>query len=159
MLMLNLELKIPPPVVAALTAAAMWAASQWSGPGGPLDGLPADWRLAATLAVALVGAGFDVGGVLGFLRAKTTVNPMKPERSAALVTSGLYRITRNPMYLGMALLLLAWALYLASATALLGPLVFMLYITRFQIRPEERALSARFGGEFASYCARVRRWL
>ena len=63
------------------------------------------------------------------------------------------------MYVGMALILLAWAIYLGSGTALLGPLAFALYITRFQIQPEERVLALRFGTDFAGYCARVRRWL
>ena len=155
----NLELKIPPPIVAALTAGAMWAAAQWIGFNGLFAGLPPGWRTAGALFIGLIGLGFDLTGVLGFIRAKTTVNPLKPERSAALVTSGIYRITRNPMYVGMALLLLAWAIYLGSGTALLGPLVFALYITRFQIQPEERVLAVRFGSGFASYCAQVRRWL
>ena len=157
--MVTLELKIPPPIVAALTALAMWAASKLLGLNGLFAHVQPDWRNIAALVIALIGAGFDLTGIVGFIRARTTVNPMKPERSAALVTSGVYRITRNPMYVGMALLLLAWAVVLGSGTALLGPLAFGLYITRFQIQPEERVLSARFGGEFAGYCARVRRWL
>lgn len=157
--MSKLDLKIPPPLAAALTAGAMWAAAKWLGMNGLFAGMPPGWRLAAAGLIALIGLGFDLTGVHGFIRAKTTVNPLKPERSAALVTSGIYRITRNPMYVGMALILLAWAIYLGSGAALLGPLVFALYITRFQIQPEERALAVRFGGEFAGYCARVRRWL
>ncbi len=157
--MSKIELKIPPPLVAAITAGAMWAAAQWVGLNGLFADVPPGWRIAAAGGIALIGLGFDLTGVLGFIRAKTTVNPMKPERSAALVTSGIYRVTRNPMYVGMALILLAWAIYLGSGTALLGPLVFALYITRFQIHPEERVLAARFGSEFAAYRARVRRWL
>ncbi len=157
--MSKIELKIPPPLVAAITAGAMWAAAQWVGLNGLFADVPPGWRIAAVGGIALIGLGFDLTGVLGFIRAKTTVNPMKPERSAALVTSGIYRVTRNPMYVGMALILLAWAIYLGSGTALLGPLVFALYITRFQIHPEERVLAARFGSEFAAYRARVRRWL
>jgi protein-S-isoprenylcysteine O-methyltransferase Ste14 len=157
--MSKLELKIPPPVVAAFTAGAMWIAARWIGLSGLFAGVPPDWRIGAALFIALIGLGFDLTGVLGFIRAKTTVNPLKPERSAALVTGGIYRITRNPMYVGMALILLAWAIYLGSGTALVGPLAFALYITRFQIQPEERVLAGRFGSEFESYCARVRRWL
>lgn len=157
--MSKLELKIPPPLVAAITAGAMWAAAQWIGFNGLFAGVPPGWRMTAALLVALIGLGFDLTGVLGFIRAKTTVNPLKPERSAALVTSGIYRVTRNPMYVGMALILLAWAIYLGSGIALLGPLAFALYVTRFQIQPEERVLALRFGTDFAGYCARVRRWL
>jgi protein-S-isoprenylcysteine O-methyltransferase Ste14 len=153
--MSSLELKIPPPVVGLLVAVAMWAVSRY----GVLEGVPPAWRIVAALALVAVGGVFDVAGLIAFRRAKTTVNPMKPEKSAALVTSGVYRFTRNPMYVGMAFFLLAWAVYLASPWALLGPVIFAAYITRFQIKPEERVLAARFGAEFASYRARVRRWL
>ena len=151
----SLELKVPPPAVALVVALALWWATRY----GVLEGVPPPWRIGAALAVAAVGAAFDVAGIIAFRRAKTTVNPMKPEKSVALVSSGVYRITRNPMYVGMVFILLAWAVYLASAWALFGPLLFAAYITRFQIKPEERVLAARFGPEFARYRARVRRWL
>ena len=153
--MASLELKIPPPAVALVVGLSMWWVSRY----GVLEGVPLAWRIGVALAVAAVGACFDVAGILAFRREKTTVNPMKPEKSAALVSSGVYRITRNPMYVGMVFILLAWAVYLASPWALFGPLAFAAYITRFQIKPEERVLAARFGDEFASYTARVRRWL
>ena len=84
---------------------------------------------------------------------------MSPEKSSALVCTGIYKYSRNPMYLGMALLLLAWAIYLASAWALLGVLAYVLYITRFQIIPEERVMEKLFGQEYLAYKAKVRRWL
>ena len=151
----SLELKVPPPAVALVVALAMWWVSRY----GVLEGVPLAWRVGVALVVAAVGAAFDVAGVLAFRRAKTTVNPMKPEKSAALVCSGVYRITRNPMYVGMVFILLAWAVVLASLWALFGPILFAVCTTRFQIKPEERVLAARFGDEFASYRARVRRWL
>lgn len=151
----KLELKIPPPAVALLLAVAMWGLSRWTP---PVELAPAV-RLAAAALIALAGLGFDLAGVISFRRARTTVNPLRPEKAAAVVTSGVYRITRNPMYLGMALILLAWAVFLSSAWALLGPLMFVLYITRFQIKPEERVLAALFGSSYADYRASVRRWL
>ncbi|WP_309679403.1 isoprenylcysteine carboxylmethyltransferase family protein [Polaromonas sp.] len=150
-----LELKIPPPAVAALTAGAMWGLSVLA----PLVALAPALRVTAALLIALVGAGFDLAGIIAFWRAKTTVNPMKPDTSVALVCTGVYRFTRNPMYVGLALILLAWAVYLSSGWALLGPVAFGLYITRFQIRPEERVLAARFGSRYAAYQAGVPRWL
>ena len=151
----SLELKIPPPVVVVLVALAMGWVSRY----GVLEGVPLVWRVGAALVFAAVGAAFDVAGIIAFRRAKTTVNPMKPEKSAVLVSSGVYRITRNPMYVGMVFILLAWAVVLASLWALFGPILFAVCTTRFQIKPEERVLAARFGDEFASYRARVRRWL
>lgn len=151
-----LELKIPPPLVAAVAAAGMVSVSLWLG---PVLALPSGLRIGGALALAALGAGFDVSGLWMFRKARTTFSPLRPDRSAAVVQTGVYRITRNPMYLGMVLILLGLALYLASPWAFLGPLAFAAYITRFQIVPEERALTERFGEAYAAYCARVRRWL
>ena len=150
-----LELKVPPPILALLIAAAMWGASLAT----PAAALPPNIRLVATIALALAGVAISIAGVAAFRRAKTTLNPLKPGTSSSLVTSGIYRFTRNPMYLGLATALLAWATFLSSAWSVLGPLVFILYMTRFQILPEERALSGIFGAAYAEYQAKVRRWL
>ncbi len=125
----------------------------------PVLALPEGLRIALSLALAGIGLGFDILGLLAFRKAKTTINPLQPERSTQIVSTGVYRVTRNPMYLGMALMLLGLAVYLASPWALLGPLAFAAYLTRFQIRPEEQALTARFGAAYTTYCAQVRRWL
>jgi protein-S-isoprenylcysteine O-methyltransferase Ste14 len=109
--------------------------------------------------LGVTGVAVAVGGVMSFRRAKTTVNPLKPETSVALVSTGVYSFTRNPMYLGMVLALFAWALYLSSIWSFVGPVLFALYITRFQIVPEERVLDRLFGTPFAEYKKRVRRWL
>jgi len=98
-------------------------------------------------------------GMVSFWRAKTTMNPTKADAVSSLVTGGVFRFTRNPMYLSLLLYLLAWAVYLSSWLALLLLPAFVLYINRFQIRPEERALSSLFGSEYAAYKGRVRRWL
>ena len=84
---------------------------------------------------------------------------MKPETTASIVTTGIYRVTRNPMYLGLAFVLMGWATYLANLAALLLVPAFVAYMTRFQIKPEERALLAKFGLSFAEYLAAVRRWI
>lgn len=117
------------------------------------------WPVLSGLVVALVGALISGAGAREFKRAKTTVNPLHPERASAVVTSGIYRFTRNPMYVGIALVLLGWFVFLGSLSALVGLPLFVWYITRFQIRPEERALEAKFGAEYISYLESVRRWL
>src|SRR6185436_8035975 len=117
------------------------------------------YRVWAAIVIATAGGFFSIGGFVAFRRARTTVNPMKPESASSLVASGVYRITRNPMYVGLVLVLVAWATFLAAPLALLGPLAFVLYIGRFQIAPEEVALTKRFGTEYADYKAKVRRWL
>jgi protein-S-isoprenylcysteine O-methyltransferase Ste14 len=153
--MRSLEVMVPPPVVAAVAALAMWCVSLLAP---PLK-MPATLRLVACTAFAIVGLVFGIAGVVSFHRARTTVNPTKPEAASALVSSGIYRVTRNPMYVGLSFVLFAWAIFLSSAWALLGLLAFVLYIGRFQIAPEERALAKLFGSEYTAYRARVRRWL
>jgi protein-S-isoprenylcysteine O-methyltransferase Ste14 len=153
--MLSLDHRIPPPVVGALVAAAMWGIST-IGPQFPLASGP---KYAAVLILVVVGSAFDLLGILAFRRSRTTVNPLKPERASSMVTGGVYRVSRNPMYVGMALLLLAWAVYLSALLPFAGPVIYVLYITRFQIEPEERVLKGLFGEEYSAYAARVRRWL
>jgi protein-S-isoprenylcysteine O-methyltransferase Ste14 len=152
--MRSLELKIPPPLVALLIAAAMWG---FSGTGR--IEMPIAVRVGAGLVAVLIGLGIAVSGVIAFRRAHTTVSPLKPETASRLVTSGVYRFTRNPMYLGLCLVLTGWAFVLSSALMLLGPVAFILYITQFQIVPEERMLSRLFPEAFADYQAKVRRWI
>ena len=94
-----------------------------------------------------------------FGRVKTTTNPVNIEAASALVTSGIYSYTRNAMYLGLVAFLLAWAIYLSAYWTLLGPLAFVLFITRFQIIPEERVLHNKFGDAYTAYQRQVPRWL
>lgn len=150
-----LELKIPPPVVAVLIGLAMWFASGF----GPSIALPLLVRGVVFAAIALAGGATALAGELEFKRVRTTINPLKPQNTSSLVTSGVYRFTRNPMYLGLWLVVLGWAAFLCSALAFLGPIAFVAYISRFQIVPEERVLSGKFGTAYSGYLARVRRWL
>jgi protein-S-isoprenylcysteine O-methyltransferase Ste14 len=146
-----LDNRLPPPVLAALIAFAMW----WLAPGGDT---PA-WQSAAAWVVFAVAGGFGLPAVLAFRRAGTTVDPVHVDRSSALVTSGIYAVTRNPMYVSLTLLLVAWAVQLGGVLAWAGPLSLALWLDRFQIRPEERSMAARFGRAYDDYRARVRRWI
>ena len=150
-----LELKIPPLVLVALFALAMWLLAQLA----PLLALPVGWRLVLTIGFAGGGVAVAVSGVLAFRRANTTVDPRVPQQSANLVIRGIYRYSRNPMYVGFLLLLIAWAFYLSSAAAFALLPLFVLYINRFQIAPEERHLLQKFGTEYQAYLTQVRRWL
>ncbi len=150
-----LDAKIPPPLVMLATGAAMWVAARtW-----PALGFALPLRPSLAAGVAVLALAIELAAAWRFLRLRTTVNPLAPERATRLVVDGPNRFSRNPMYLGQALLLLAWAVWLAHALALLLVALYPLWITRFQILPEERALAARFGADYAAYRARVRRWL
>jgi protein-S-isoprenylcysteine O-methyltransferase Ste14 len=150
---IQLENRIPPPIVAVGFAAGMLGVA-WVAPA-------LTFPLPSMLALPVGAAGLLLDGIalFHFLRRRTTINPLKPQSASALVTGGIYRLSRNPMYLGLASLLLAWAIYLGNLAALAGLPCFILYMNRFQIGPEERALQARFGAEYLAYRMRVRRWL
>lgn len=150
-----LDNRVPPPVVGLVLGVAMgWLAAPW-----PHWSEQPMWRLVAVAALALTGLAFDASGLWVVTRARTTINPLHPERATHLVTDGVYRLTRNPMYVGLILLLTAWALYLGRWPLLAGPVLGVLYLTRFQIQPEERILLAHFGEPYRAYMGRVRRWL
>lgn len=154
-----LEHRIPPPVIDALCAALMWLASEalpqaqvWARGSWP-------WAVGLGVSAALAGGLIALAGVREFAHARTTVNPLKPERASAMVTGGVFRFTRNPMYLGMLLVLAGWALWLGNAAAFAGLPLSMLVLNALQIGPEERILRERFGDEWTRYAARVRRWV
>ena len=150
-----LELRIPPALVFAIAAILMKLAS-WALPAWHVD-VPGRNILAAVSA--MVGLVLGVAGIVAFIRAKTTIHPTKPSEATSLVTTGIYTRTRNPMYLGLLMGLIAWGIYLGHPVSLLVLPGFVLYMNRFQIIPEERALAAAFGADFEAYRAHVRRWL
>jgi protein-S-isoprenylcysteine O-methyltransferase Ste14 len=150
-----LALKVPPVAVVLFMAALMWLVAR-AAPVFEIA-LPARGFLAVGLAVTGIIA--SLSGVVSFRRAKTNVNPMKPDSSSSLVSSGVYALTRNPMYLGFLLVLAGWAVFLSNVLGLLLLPVFVFYMNRFQIEPEEKALAILFGPAFNAYQSRVRRWL
>jgi protein-S-isoprenylcysteine O-methyltransferase Ste14 len=152
----KLELRVPPVLVVVACALAMWLIAWALGPSP----LPVEARLALAALFAIAGVALAVAGIREFRAARTTVNPLQPGQAAAMVTSGIYRRTRNPMYLGMFCLLAAWGAWLCRLTPfVVGLPAFVLYMNRFQIAPEERALERLFGPAFREYAARVRRWI
>ncbi|GAA0679860.1 isoprenylcysteine carboxylmethyltransferase family protein [Marinobacterium maritimum] len=152
--MRSLELKLPPPLVAVVVALLIYA-GDWLSPDSLRVRLEPLWALLP-LGLSLLLALMAVGH---FFKAGTTVHPHCPEKSSCLVVHGIYRYSRNPMYLSLLLILVAWSLHLGWLLAPLGWVLFVLWITRFQIRPEERMLERLFGEEYRAYCRQVRRWL
>jgi protein-S-isoprenylcysteine O-methyltransferase Ste14 len=151
----GLELKVPPDVVWLVAAALMWLASALT----PRVALPLPLRIGAAVLFAVLALGTIIAARVTLDRAQTTWHPTSPERTSSLVTTSAYRLSRNPMYLGMLLGLVGWAVLLASPLALIVCGGFALYVDRFQIRPEERMLSTLFGHEYREYAMHVRRWL
>ena len=152
--MAALDLKIPPPLVGVATAALMYGMAQWF----PSTAFAPPARVGLAALIAVCGVAIDLSAMFAFHRHRTTVNPLAPDRASVIVSDGVYRFSCNPMYLGMLVLLLAWCVWQGNAAALVGPVLFAAYITRFQIQPEERILLAKFGEPYLKYMGRVRRW-
>lgn len=148
-------LKVPPPLQGALTGMAMWLVAQYA------SFLPFEFALSSYLALGFITGGLIIEAIAitVFWRARTTVSPLAPQKTSQLVTKGLYGISRNPMYAGLALLLFGWGIYLGEGANLLIWLIFLYAVTGLQIKPEEAALREKFGPAYHAYCQRVRRWL
>lgn len=149
-----LELKVPPLALVFLFGGLMWLVSGYS-----LFTIALPGRSAFSLIFYTVGSVIVLVGVLTFRRMKTTVNPLTPEATTTMVTSGIYRFTRNPMYLGFLLILVGWAIDLSHLLAFAFLPFFVWYMNRFQILPEERALSTKLSEAFTRYKCSVRRWV
>ncbi|WP_089139791.1 methyltransferase family protein [Vibrio rumoiensis] len=154
--MKSLELKIKPPIVAVIAVIIMFGLDYWL----PRETLGVgEYRLGMVLGLVLIGGMLAMTGVKKFIQAETTIHPDLKHATNTLVTDGIYRISRNPMYLGILLNLLAISVWLNNWLTTGICIAFVWYITQFQIKPEERFLRQKFGKEYADYCQKVRRWL
>ena len=150
-----LDNRVPPPVLTLISGALIWALSRAMAP------FPASmaWRLLLGAPFIAAGALLDAVSFLHFRRARTTINPLKPSATTALVATGIYRRTRNPMYVGLVAILVGWSLLVGAPLGLSVVVVFAAYLTRFQIEPEERALRTKLGKSFEDYMRGTPRWL
>ena len=151
----SLDLKINPLWQMIISLVLMYAIARLL----PIASALIDYKWFASVFLLVVGTFFITAGEISFYWVKTTLNPEKPENASSLVTSGIYHKTRNPMYVGLVFLLLAWAAWLMSFFSVIVVVFFQQYMTRFQIIPEERALTNLFPEECRNYCKKVRRWL
>lgn len=150
-----LELKIPPLLLTAIAMTLIVAASLWL----PAANVPFPGHRALAVVLFVLGLCTMFTGAVQFRLMQTTLDPRDPSKSTRVVTHGIYRFTRNPMYLGMALMLAGVATWPANLVGCVITALFCLYLTELQIKPEERFLLQHFGDEFGQYMARVRRWL
>lgn len=149
-----MKLKLPPAVVFTVFVLLMYVLSTFL-PVGYFDFFGRKYLMIALMVIAVCIA---VIALFQFFKSKTTIDPTNPSKASKLVSSGVYQYSRNPMYLGMLLLLLAWGLWLGNAFNVLLAVGFVGYMNKFQILPEEESLSGLFGREYAQYCTLVRRW-
>ena len=151
----SLALKIPPIAQVIIMAAAMVGVSKVA----PALKFSFSGSTALAVGLGVIGVGSSIMGVAQFKKAQTTPNPQALEQVSSLVTDGVYRYSRNPMYVGLVLILLGWALYLSHFLAFVLLPIFILYMTRFQIQPEEQMMAQKFGKTYQAYVSRVRRWI
>lgn len=150
-----LALKVPPVAQVIITDAAMYGVSKMV----PALTFSLNGSTALAVALGVMGLSLGIMGVTQFRIAQTTPNPQALEKVSSLVTSGVYQYSRNPMYVGLVLILLGWAFYLSHLLAFVLLPIFILYITRFQIQPEERMMAQKFGKTYQDYLNKVRRWI
>lgn len=146
-----MENRLPPPLLTIALAALMWVA--------PAPETAPLWRSVLAVALFLLAGAIGLTALRAFRTAETTIDPVRIDRASALVTSGVYRVTRNPMYVSLTLMLVAWAFWLGGPWVWAGPVLLALWLDRFQIQPEERVMSARFGADYDRYLREVCRWL
>lgn len=152
--MKSLELRIPPLLVFTVCALLVWTLGKLTPPAAVNR-----YIFAISVLLAITGATIAYLGVVEFRKHRTTVNPLNPSKSSEVVTTGVFRISRNPMYLGMAIVLFAFCTYFGSIWSISAVAIFIIYITTFQIIPEEQVLTQMFGRNYEEYKRRVRRWI
>lgn len=150
----KLEHKVPPPIWGLIFGIIMWLLATYL----PLISWQTELKCILAFVLITGGVAIDFYSIFSFFRAKTTINPLSPDASL-LVVDGLNCYSRNPMYLGLFLILFGWGCYLGAMSALLVLPIFIKVITRLQIVPEERKLLEIFGDDYRNYCQRVRRWI
>jgi len=150
-----MKLLVPPPVQAIICAACMWVIAARF----PVLGFSFSMQQEVAIAICVIGILVDLISVGLFTKLKTTVSPFSPQKTKKLVTSGLYQFSRNPMYLGMVIILLGLGVWLGNFAAFALVPGFMWFVTIYQIIPEEEILTGKFGQEYADYKTKVRRWI
>ena len=150
-----MKLLIPPPIQALLSAIMMWLISRYfTHANFSLNGIN-----IFALIFLIIAAIIIILSMYKFKKIKTTISPLRPNKTSSLVNSGIYAYTRNPMYLGLLLMLFSTALFLKNLISFLIIPLFILFITKNQILPEEEALENIFGEEYKNYKKKVRRWI
>ena len=145
--------KIPPPIITLICGLGIY----FSRPLFPKYNYISTDIIAASFL--LLGIITLITAVLSFRIQSTTVNPLQPEKASSLVVSGIFKYSRNPMYLGMLLILISMTIKFNFVGGILIIFAFIAFITKFQIIPEEIVLERLFGDEFTRYKKKTRRWI
>ena len=146
-------IKIPPPLIVLVLIVSIYFSSK------KIDPINIPLQLDISIFILSAGILIFINPVLQFIKSKTTVNPIQFEEVNKLVTSGIFKYSRNPMYLGMLMIVLSTSIFYLNIYSILTPLLFILWINKFQIKREEEFLIEKFGDEYLSYKKKTRRWI
>jgi len=146
-------IKIPPPILVIILTSLVYFSST------KLELIYLPYRQIVSVIILIIGLIVIVSPVVDFIKSKTTVNPVKFKNVNRLVTTGIYRYSRNPMYLGMILIIISTTVYYLNFLSVFSPLIFYIWINKFQINREEIFLEDKFGSEYLEYKSKTRRWI
>lgn len=145
--------KIPPPLVVLILVISTFFSSK------TIDLIQIPFQTLISIFIFSIGILILINPVLKFKKSKTTINPIKFKKVNKLVTSGIYKYSRNPMYLGLLMIVISSSIFYLNIYSILTPLFFYLWINRFQIKREEIFLTEKFGKDYLSYKSNTRRWI
>ena len=146
-------IKIPPPLIVLTLIISIYFSSK------KIDLINIPFQLEISFFILFVGILIFIYPVLQFIKSKTTVDPIKFKKVNKLVTSGVFKYSRNPMYLGMLMIVLSTSIFYLNIYSILTPFLFIFWINKFQIKREEAFLTEKFGKEYLSYKNKTKRWL
>ena len=146
-------IKIPPPILVIILTSLVYFSST------KLELIHLPYRQSVSVIILIIGLIVIISPVIDFIKSKTTVNPVKFKNVNTLVTTGIYRYSRNPMYLGMILIIISTTVYYLNFLSVFSPLIFYIWINKFQINREEIFLEDKFGSEYLKYKSKTRRWI
>ena len=146
-------IKIPPPLIVLTLIVSIYFSSK------KIDLINIPFQLQISIFILSVGILIFINPVLQFIKSKTTINPIQFKETNKLVTSGIFKYSRNPMYLGMLMIIISTSIFYLNIYSILTPFLFILWINKFQIKREEIFLTEKFGKEYFSYKNKTRRWI
>ena len=146
-------IKIPPPLIVLTLIISIYFSSK------RIDLIIIPFQLEISFFILSLGILIFINPVLKFIKSKTTINPIQFEETNRLVTSGIFKYSRNPMYLGMLMIIISTSIFYLNIYSILTPFLFVFWINKFQIKREEIFLTEKFGKEYLSYKNKTRRWL
>ena len=146
-------MKIPPPILVLILVVSSCLSSK------KIDVIHIPNQTLTSILILLIGILILIIPISKFIKSKTTIDPIKFKKVNKLVTSGIYKYSRNPMYLGLLLIVISSSILYLNIYSVITPMIFYYWINRFQIKREEIFLTEKFGKEYLLYMTRTRRWI